>query len=208
MHYLTETQEVALRRGINELPERRVRQPAYPPRRPRGPVTLPGGQVIQPAAPLPGAPGGQVRIFPFVINVTNTRRNTAATPRMVGPVVVKTITFEFLAQGDPPSGTLELGWAPLASPETSALLTTPRPYTTLVELLDPNAQVTDGAGTGFPNTTAFNTRARYEYALGIAVTAPEVSLHVAYVNNSVSAFRLVGHIVVIEGASKEQVSGF
>lgn len=165
----------------------------------------PSGSPLGPAGPIDPP---RTRAMPFVIRETAASRSSFVTPILRGPVIIFGIHYNIGTVADPPAGTLELGWKITPGHETSVALTTPRPYTVLTELQDPQNQVADAAGGGFPWTT-LNAPGRGTYVpLRIVVVGAQVCVVVADVNNSGFVQNIYGYLHLVENVSDQALASF
>lgn len=153
-----------------------------------------------------GSSLGRPRIFPFVLHETANRRNTVSTPKLLGNVLIQSLYFQTGVASDPPSDTIEVGYALQETNETSALLTTPRPYTVLTEFLDPHGIVAADRGAGFPLNTLNSPQRGTRIPLGLYVIERECAVVVAVVNPSGFVQDFYGYFNLIENLSTAQLS--
>jgi hypothetical protein len=201
---LTAPQWTRLRRSYDDEHDRRATRPNYPAPRLRGTVTLPSGQVITAPKIPTGSPGAQMHVYPFNIQIIAARRSTISTPLLNGNLYILDFTIFSTSHTDPPTETYEIGYALQPVFENKVVLTTPRPYTVLTELLDPFATILDDRGTGFPGTTLITPDTRQVTPLGILVTQPRAAITLTVVSAGVLAQAYYGHFRVLEGLDPTQ----
>jgi len=150
----------------------------------------------------------RTRVFPYFIKITAASRSSFATEVMRGPVILLGFTNSVDAVGDPPAGSMEFGWKPAAGGETSVPLTTPRPYTLLTELQDPQDGVLATAGGGFLHNTPQSPTMGSYVPVRIVIDAPEVSVVIAEINSAGFVMKASGYLHVIENVSREALRFF
>lgn len=162
-------------------------------------------------AGVPGAPGGdppRTRVFPFWINISANSRSSFVTPTLRGPVIIFGYTVSVDAVGDPPAGTLEIGWKAVPGHEAAVPLATLRPYTVLTELGDLQNGVNDAAGRGFLHNTPQSPALGTYVPIRIVIDAPEVCVVMAEVNNSGFVMKSSGYLHLVENVSREALAFF
>lgn len=177
-----------------------------PRRRRAGPPSAASILADQQQQEFPAPP--RVRLFPFIFDVIAARRSTVSTPRLLGPAILRRIYYQILTSTDPPQDTLEFGWTVNPVTETNVLLTVARPYTSMMEKVDPQALTLAGSGDGFLNWTIPNTFIRWEITPNWLITEPQFSFTVAHVNPSANAHRTVGTMTVLEAVPADQVAEY
>jgi len=150
----------------------------------------------------------RTRVFPYFIKITATSRSSFATDVLRGPVILLGYTNAVDAVGDPPAGSMELGWKPVPGGETSVPLTTPRPYTLLTELQDPQDGVLGTAGGGFLHNTPQSPLMGSYVPVRIVIDAPEICVVIAEVNSAGFVMKASGYLHVIENVSQETLRFF
>jgi len=145
----------------------------------------------------------RTRLFPWRVHETAARRNSFATPRLQGPVLVQSFSWKTGVVADPPNETIEIGYATTNPQETDALLTTPRPYTVLTELQDPQNIIANDRGLGFPVFTVSSPEMGSRIPLGLIITDPEVFVCVCVVNPSGSIQDFSGYLWLLEQVSRK-----
>lgn len=148
------------------------------------------------------------RIFPFIMNMTATSRRTVSTPLLVGPAILRKIFFGLHTVTTPPQQTIEVGYAVNPITETAVALTTPRPYTNLIELIDPFGIANAAAGDGILSDNTANTNVRFEWTLDLIVNLPRFVFTLAQINASATAEQRGGQFVVLEGVSPAALRAF
>lgn len=157
------------------------------------------------SAPV-GSQLGRPRVFPFAIKETAARRNTISTPKLLGNVLIQSLFFSSGSHADPPNDTLEVGYALQPITETNVLLTEPRPYTVLTELLDPHGIIANDRGQGFFGTTLNVPNRGGRIPLGLYILERECSVVLGLVNPSAFVQTWLGYINVIENLSSAQLA--
>ena len=150
----------------------------------------------------------RTRLFPFYQRGILNRRTSWSTPRLVGPVVIKDVTIQFSTVSDPPTSTLELGTANIPVNENAVLMTVPRSWTVLTELLDPGALIAGIAGEGFANPTIPLASSHQNRALNLIITDPEFFLVFSFWNNNASTSSVSGVITLLEAVDPEALRSF
>lgn len=150
----------------------------------------------------------RTRIFPFYQRGTLNRRSTWSTPRLVGPVILKEVAAQFTTVSDPPTSTLEIGTATIAVIETAVLMTVPRSWTVLTELLDPGSNIAAIAGEGLINSTLPSAASFQNRALNLVITDPEFFLVLSFWNNNATTSAVVGHVTLLEAVDPEALRSF
>lgn len=166
-----------------------IDQGTYPQLRPSriGAGASPGVQL----APLPRS-----RVFQWIENVTVNTRRTLSTPRLQGPVIIK--SFSFYVATHSAAVTAEIGYASVSITEAGVALTTPRPYTLLTEKIDPFGVLADISGRGLLDGTIPNTNVRYSEPLDLIIDQADVFVCLATWNNSALAQVWTGTLRVVE----------
>lgn len=154
------------------------------------------------------APPPRMRVFPFHFSNVGSNRCSFSTPRLVGPAIVKGIELYVGFGVSPPNCTLEIGTAQSPVLESSVANTVARPYSVLLELLDPFNAMLYAAGDGMPLATAPTYTASYERPLDLIVTLPEFYLVLAVPNAGVSVGEVNGKVRILEGVDPEALRFF
>lgn len=174
---------------------------AYPrPRKNRGT----GNQVLaDTTTPIP-----RTRVFPFYVDIVANRRHTWSSPRIQGPALIKAVNLNcsFGQSGSFTTFDFAANTSPIT--ETQVVLTTPRPYTPLLELLDPFNTVPGVSGDGFALTPTGTVLRHIEYPVELIVELTDFFLVMAISNNGAGAGSISGHVRVIEGVNRQALSFF
>lgn len=182
--------EIANELDRRAFPTARRNRTGPPPAGTAGPLAQPIGSDV-----------GRVRVFPWAINETAARRNTISTPKLLGNVIILSLSFSSGSHADPPNDTLEVGYALQPLTETNVVLTVPRPYTVLTELLDPHGIIANDRGQGFFGTTLNVPNRGSRIPLGLVVLERECAVVLALVNPSAFVQTWLGTLTVIENLS-------
>lgn len=182
------------------------------------PGTFPAARLNRrgPEPGVSGTPGavpwgsniGRTRAFPFYINETAARRHTVSTPKLLGNVIINSVSFSSGSHADPPNDTLEIGYALNPVTETAVLLTVPRPYTVLTEVIDPFNIIANDRGSGFPGTTLNTPTRGSRIPLGLIVMERELAVTVSVVNPSGFIQTWIGYLSVTENLSNEALGRY
>lgn len=167
-----------------------------------------GGR-LSPSVPTGAAPANpRVRVFPYFMRELANTRHTISTPQLRGAVLVKGFCWASGSAADPPNETIEIGFARFPVSENSVALATNRPYTPLVELIDPFNLVANDRGQGFPQTTVNSPQRGTYIPLNLVVPDAECVITISVVNPSAFAQSYVGYIHLIENIPVDQLASF
>lgn len=177
-----------------------------PRRRRVGPPTNTEVAAVSSGALTPTPP--RSRLFPYLMSITANSRRTVSTPLLVGPAILRRVSFQASTKTSPPAQSLELGWSPNALTEAGVALTTVRPYTVLTEKLDPFGVSAAAIGAGYPMSTVPNTNIIFELTCDLIVTEARFAFTLSWVNNSLTAEERPGHFLVIENVNADALNVF
>jgi hypothetical protein len=153
-------------------------------------------------------PAPRTRLFNWAVHISNSRRRSWSTPRLVGPCLIKDFTYNPGFGATPPALSFEFGKSPVAVDEDDVLLTVPRPYTRLSELLDADNIITANAGEGYLFDTIPSTHTPYSWPVNLIITDPEIFVVMATINNSALAFDLTGWVTIVEDIDPVALASF
>lgn len=161
------------------------------------------------APPGAGPPAPPItRIFPFSLRAASATRSTAASPRIRGPSLIRSL---YVSRGGAPVALrgILLGKATTEVTEDNVAIGTATPYTPLFDGLPSR-----GSAAGTPdNTTGLLDQTEHILhdgsRLDIIVLDPEWHLTVTLAQSTgVSAGDVVGYVVVLEGVNPEALANF
>jgi len=174
---------------------------AYPmPRKNRGPA---GVDTIDESTPIP-----RTRVFPFYTDITANNRRTWSSPRIQGPALIKAIALNCSFGQSGSFTTFDLAASTSPITETAVALTTARPYTPLLELLDPFNTVPGVSGDGYALTPVGTALRHVEVPVELIVELTDFFLVMAISNNGAGAGSINGHVRVVEGVNRQALSFF
>lgn len=146
------------------------------------------------------------RYFPWIMALAGATRRTLSTPTLVGPAILKRLNYYVVLASDPPQMTLEIGWSPTPVTEAGVALTTPRPYTPLIEKLDPFGVTATNIGGGILNETLPNTHVYYQLTLDLIVTEAQFAFTLSWVNPPGFGGNWYGQISVLENVNADALN--
>jgi hypothetical protein len=156
----------------------------------------------------PAGAAPRMRIFPFAWNETASSRRTISGKMCRGPALYKSIQLGTSALVSPISKTVEVGIASSRVTENGVALTTPRPYTLMLELVDPFLQIASAAGQGFPIHTTNPLLRDYIMPLDLVIYDAEFYPVVSLWNNTGNVQQWQGNIRVLEQVRLDKLGDY
>lgn len=174
------------------------KQRSGPPPSQADPASLAGGG---PTAP-------RTRFFPFAFNETATSRRTISGDKCQGPALIKAFLLGTSTYSAPISKSVEIGISSTKLTEAGVALTTPRPYTLLLELQDPFSQLASAAGRGYPLATWAPGPNTITFPLDLVVYDNEFYPVLALWNNTANAQQWYGFLKVLEQIRPDKIGDY
>lgn len=140
----------------------------------------------------------RMRIFPFAWNETANSRRTISGAKCQGPALYKAFQLGTSTYTAPINKTVEVGIASTPVVENGVALTTPRPYSLLLELQDPFTQLSAAMGRGFPVTTVNPLYRDFVMPLDLVIYDNEFYPTISLFNNTANAQQWVGYLRILE----------
>jgi len=151
----------------------------------------------------------RMRVVPFFLGTALTlTRRTASSPILTGPAIFRRLWYWVGAGSDPPSGSVEIGWAPNVVTENNVSVNVVKPYTVLTELQDPFGAGSFGAGRGFPVWTLPNTNVEHQRDIDLIVTETRFAFTITMHNASAVGLQLMGSFTVLENVNPDALNLF
>lgn len=197
--------------GVNswgfEIPQRFDLR-SFPAPRPKRTGPPPSGQGPEDLFAGPTFAAPRMRVFPFAWNETASSRRTISGAKCQGPALIKSLMLGTSTYTAPISKSVEIGISSTRLTEAGVALTTPRPYTLLLELQDPFTQLASAAGQGFPLTTVAPQYNTFFLPLDLVVWDNEFYPTVSLWNNTANAQQWVGSLRVLEQIKAEKIGDY
>lgn len=150
----------------------------------------------------------RMRLFSFVFGETASSRRTMSGNLCNGPALIKDIVLGTNTNTDPPNKSLEIGFAATRVTEAGVALTTPRPYTLLVELINPFGTLAAAVGGGLVQHTVEPFLHNKIIPLDLVVLDAQFYPVAAWVNNSLNAQTAHGWMRVLEQIPLSKVGDY
>jgi len=150
----------------------------------------------------------RTRIFPFAMTIAANKRYTVSTPRVIGPLIIKGIVLEPAFGSDPPHPSMEIGTSAAPVTENGVATSVLRPYTPLLEVLDPFGVLNNPRAQGILATSVSTLQRFYETPLDLIVTLTECFVTVSFHNVGAGAASFQGHVRVLEGVDRDALRFF
>lgn len=199
-----------LRPLITEYPTSPPVPGRFPPPRKRGSLTLPSGRRVDVGSPADGIATvdvPNVRVHTFQIGTGATSRSTVSTPRLVGPAIIRSVSWNL---GGAATGTqaIEFGIALATVFESNVGLNANRQWRPLMVPFDPPTTGDIAGRVGDTEADFVSSSPVANYNLNIPILDSNFFITVTNWSSGAGADVFVGHIVVAEGISREALENF
>lgn len=167
--------------------------------------------VSPPVAVVRNATPPRSRHFSFDLDTGPATRNTLATPRLVGPVVIQSVVWKHRTAGDPPVYHLEVGWATAPVSELGVALTAAKAWNALCQRVPGlyGGTLTQNLGLTQVNAAGAGSVTTEEFPAPMLVTAAELYVVVSFINNSgVTPASSLVEVTLLENVSPEVAANF
>ena len=179
-----------------EIPQR-FDLSSYPKARPKRSGPPPTASAVEQQTTDRDSPP-RTRIFPFAWNETANSRRTISGAKCQGPALYKAFQLGTSTYTAPINKSVEVGIASTPVVENGVALTTPRPYSLLLELQDPFAQLSAAMGRGFPVTTVNPLYRDFVMPLDLVIYDNEFYPTISLFNNTANVQQWVGYLRILE----------
>jgi hypothetical protein len=162
-----------------------------------------------PVARGPATPPRQ-RLFTVELGANAGQRRTTSTPRLIGPAIVQTVSFEAGIGDNPFSQFCEIGYSKAPITETGELVGAAKPWNKLMErLANPFGYLTQAA-VGLPALQNSINRPMTVWPLNLVITEPDFFLTISLLNHSAAATAgaIWCTVSVLEGVNPEALLNF